>query len=384
MIRVTYMIDHLFEVEGGGEQALLRILRHLPRRRFRPSVVTFIIKPRTREILRQLECPLYVFPVRRTYGWTGLNAAWRIRNLFRTEKPDIVHTFFETSNTWGGLVTKLSFGPVLVSSRRDMGILQAPKHRMAYKLVNMLSDRVQAVSGEVRRACIEREGITPRKVCTVYNGIDLAGIDHTEAGGSLRAGPGLNRPSHIVTTVANIRRVKGLDTFVRAADIVRRRFESVLFLVVGAPNEQPHFQELQLLVRDLGLERNVAFLGKVDDVVPLLKQSDVFCLLSRSEGFSNALLEAMACGLPCVVTRVGGSPEAIREGENGYLVPTDDAITVASRVITLLETPEKADHFGRLARKTVEDNFTINHMLDQLTTLYNDVLRRPTISGSLM
>jgi len=383
MIRVTYMIDHLFEVEGGGEQALLRILRYLPRRRFRPSVVTFIVKPRTREILRQLECPLYVFPLRRTYDWTGLSAAWRIRNLFRIEKPDIVHTFFETSNTWGGLVTKLSFGPLLVSSRRDMGILQSPKHRMAYKLVNILSDRVQAVSREVRRACIEREGIAPGKVCTVYNGIDLARIDLTEAGGSLPARPGLNRASHIVTTVANIRRVKGLDTFIKAADIVRRRFESVLFVVIGAPNERRYFEELQLLVRDLGLERNVAFLGQVDDVVPFLKQSNVFCLLSHSEGFSNALLEAMACGLPCVVTRVGGSPEAIREGENGYLVPTDDAITVASRITTLLEARGKADQFGRLARKTVEDKFTIDRMLDQLTALYDDVLRRPRISGSL-
>lgn len=374
LIRITYMIDHLFNVEGGGELALLRILHHLPRCRFRPSVVTFNVKPRTREILQQLECPLYVFPVQRTYGWTGLRAALRIRSLLRREKPDIVHTFFETSNTWGGLITKLSFGPVLVSSRRDMGVLRSPKHRIAYRLVNILSDRVQAVSNEVRRLCIENEGIRPTKVFTIYNGIDLAKADLEQATDSFRARMGLHRASHVVTTVANIRRVKGLETFIKTAAIVRRRFESVLFVVAGRTHERLYFEELQLLVKDLGLEESVSFLGMVDDVFPLLKCTDVFCLLSRSEGFSNALLEAMACGLPCVATPVGGNPEAISDGVSGYLVPSEDPVAAANRIIALLEAPERAKQLGREARKTVEAHFTVHHMIDELTQFYESLL----------
>ena len=185
---------------------------------------------------------------------------------------------------------------------------------------------------------------------------------------------GLGSASHIVTTVANIREVKGLDTLLRTADIVRRRFESVLFVIVGHSNDRPHFSELQQLVKDLGLERNVRFLGPLEDVFSLLKISDVFCLLSRSEGFSNALLEAMACELPCVATRVGGNPEAITDGEDGFLVPSENPEAAANQVVKLLEKPEYAKRIGREARKTVESNFTVKIMIEQLTALYDKLL----------
>jgi glycosyltransferase involved in cell wall biosynthesis len=372
--RVTYMIDHLYSLEGGGEQALLRIIRHLPRNRFQPSVVTFNVKPRTFEILRELDCPLSVFPVRHTYDWEGLNTALRIRGFLRAERPDIVHTFFESSNTWGGLITKLSFGPLLVSSRRDMGILRSSKHRIAYKLVNILSDGVLAVSKEVRRMCVETEGVNPGKVFTVYNGVDIGKVNSVSGDSLVKLKYGLGGASHIVTTVANIREVKGLDTLLRTADIVRRKFGSVVFVIVGRSNEVPHFNELQQLVKDLGLESNVRFLGPLEDVFSLLKVSDVFCLLSRSEGFSNALLEAMACELPCVATCVGGNPEAITDGEDGFLVPSENPEAAASQVASLLEEPEYAKAIGRKARKTVESNFTVKIMIEQLTALYDNLL----------
>lgn len=372
---VIYMIDHLYNVEGGGEQALFRIIEHLPRDRFQPSVVTFNVKPRSEQILRELECPLHVFPVRRTYGLTGLNAALKIRGLFRDERPDIVHTFFETSNTWGGFVTKLSFGPLLVSSRRDMGVLRSTKHRLAYKLINHLSDGVQAVSAEVKRMCIEKESINPGSVFTVYNGIDIARADRADSSSAVKRGFELEGASHVVATIANVRKVKGLDTLLKTADIVRRQFRSVIFAIAGRCDGTHHFAQLQRTIKDLGLESNVRFLGPLEDVFPLLKVSDVFCLLSRSEGFSNALLEAMACRLPCVVTRVGGNPEAITDGENGFLVPGEDAAAAADRVVKLLQTPEYAREIGRKARRTVETKFTVENMIDQLTGFYDHLLK---------
>jgi len=373
-VRVTYIIDHLHNISAGGEQALLRIIRHLPRDRFTPSVVTFKVKPRSVQILQELECPLHVFPIQRTYDWAGMKAALRIRRLLATEFPSIVHTFFETSNIWGGLITKLSFGPKLVSSRRDMGVLRKTKHRLAYKLMNVLSDRVLAVSEEVSRVCIEREGIRAAKVFTVYNGVDLALVDCADDGFALREKLGLDGASHLITTVANIRRVKALDVFIKAAAIVCSKFKSAVFVIAGWPNEPQYFDELQQLITKLDLENNVRFLGEVEDVFPLLKQSDVFCLLSRSEGFSNALLEAMACRLPCVASRIGGNTEAIDDQRNGYLVPTEDAKAAADRIAKLLEAPQIAREIGQAARRTIESKFTVGMMMDQVTALYASLL----------
>jgi L-malate glycosyltransferase len=373
-VPVTYIIDHLHNIRAGGEQALLRIIRHLPRDRFQPSVVTFNVKPSSVQILRELECPLHVFPIQRTYDWAGFATALRLRSLLAVKGPSIVHTFFETSNIWGGLITKLSFGPMLVSSRRDMGVLRATKHRFAYKLINVLSDRVLAVSNEVRRLCIEREGIRAGKVSTVYNGVDLSCVDRAEDRFPLKEKLRIRGGSPVVTTVANIRRIKGLDVFIKAAAIVHSRFRFAVFVVAGWPNEPKYFDELQQLVAALGLQNNFYFLGEVEDVFPLLKQSDVFCLLSRSEGFSNALLEAMACRLPCVATRVGGNAEAIDDGSNGYLVSAEDPKAAAERVTMLLESRERAREIGEAARRTIEARFTVQTMIDQLTDLYDGLL----------
>ncbi len=373
-VRVTYIIDHLCNIRAGGEQALLRIIRHLPRDRFQPSVVTFSVKPLSVQLLQELECPLHVFPIERTYNWHGFREALRLRNLLKVECPSIVHTFFETSNIWGGLVTKLSFGPKLVSSRRDMGFLRSTKHRLAYKLINVLSDRVLAVSREVSRFCVEQDGVRADKVLTIYNGVDLTSVDRADEGFDLRQKLGLGRASPIVVAVANIRRIKALDVFIQAAAILHSKFKSAVFVIAGWPNEPQYFTELQQLVENLALQNNVFFLGEVEDIFPLLKQSDVFCLLSRSEGFSNALLEAMACRLPCVATDIGGNMEAIIDGRNGYLVPVEDAKTAADRVAMLLQSPELARHMGQEARRTIEAQFTMKDMIRKLTQSYMDLL----------
>ena len=131
------------------------------------------------------------------------------------------------------------------------------------------------------------------------------------------------------------------------------------------------------MIRSLGLERrSKKLLGFVGDPVPLLKMSDAFCLLSRSEGFCNALLEAMACGVPSVVTRVGGNPEAINDGENGFLVPVEDDAAAAERLLTLLRNPEQAAQMGERGRNSVETRFSAEAMIQKLITVYRDLLAK--------
>jgi glycosyltransferase involved in cell wall biosynthesis len=102
--------------------------------------------------------------------------------------------------------------------------------------------------------------------------------------------------------------------------------------------------------------------------------SAAFCLLSRSEGFSNALLEAMAAGIPPVVTSVGGNPEAINDGENGFLVPTEDAGSAADRLLFLLRNPEKAMQIGNAARLGAQTRFSNDSMIKQLINVYSELM----------
>lgn len=372
---VLFLIDQLC-VPGGGERVLLNMVRFLPRQKYRCSLATFQLDSAV-PLFREIACPVHVFPLRRTYGWSGLRAARDLRALIRSQRVDIVHTFFETSDIWGGLVAKLSGCPLLISGRRDMGILRSAKHRLAHRLVDPLFDRVLTVSDEVRNFCIRQDGLDPTRVVTVYNGIALEPTRPPIGQAALRRRLGLPEAAPLITAVGHIRRVKGFDTFVRAAAVVRRELPQATFLVVGDPHPQEpdHLPELQQLARSLGLTDALHFPGATDDVRPLLRISDVFCLPSRSEGFSNALVEAMACGLPCVVTRVGGNAEAVEDGVTGFVVRRDDPELMAAQILRLLRDPQAARRMGEAGRTRVEEKFTLEAMMANLTAVYDSLLR---------
>lgn len=366
---VLFLIDHLMAL-GGGETNLLKVVQLMPPELVRCSIATFRIKL---EIRQSISAPVYVFPWKRFFHLDAWRAAMALRKLIRTEKIDIVQTYFETSNLWGGLVAKLS-GALLLSSRRDMGILRKSKHALAYRFVNKISDRVLAVSEEVKRFCVDADRMDPDKVSVVYNGVDLRHIAAENSFGNSFGEAEWAKAPHIVTCVANIRRVKGIDVLIKTAQRVCRELPNAVFVVAGSLYERDYAEEMQAMIRSLGLEKNVKLLGFVGDPVPLLKMSSAFCLLSRSEGFSNALLEAMACGVPAVVTRVGGNPEAITDGENGFLVPVEDDAAAAEKLLALLRDPARRAQIGESGRNSVQTRFSAEVMIRRLIGVYRDML----------
>jgi len=366
---VLFLIDHLLAL-GGGETNLLRVVQWMPPEQVRCSVATFRIKP---EIRQSISVPIYVFPWKRFFHLDAWRAAVALRKLIKAEKIDIVQTYFETSNLWGGVVAKLS-GALLLSSRRDMGILRKSKHALAYRVVNRISDRVLAVSEGVKKFCVDADQLDPNKVSVVYNGVDLKHIAAGNSDVNPFADADWAKAPHIVTCVANIRKVKGIDVLIRTAQRVCRELPNAVFVVAGSLWDRACTEEMQAMIRSLGLEKNVNLLGFVENPVPLLKMSSAFCLLSRSEGFSNALLEAMACGVPAVVTSVGGNPEAIIDGEDGFLVPVEDDAAAAEKLLTLLRDPERAAKIGESGRNSVQTRFSAEVMIRNLIGVYRDML----------
>jgi glycosyltransferase involved in cell wall biosynthesis len=349
------------------------MIRRLPSDRFRCSVVTFQIEPGLKAF-ENGSSPIRVLPLRRTYDFGAIKTALRFRDIIRRENVSIVHTFFETSDLWAAPIARLSGCPVLVSSRRDMGILRTRKHHFAYPIVNRLFDRVLTVSDEVRSYALNHDHLAPQRVETLYNGVDLEALDVKAAEVSPLLGLGLKSTSLVVSTLGNIRHVKGIDIFARAAARVCHVYPDAVFLVVGGVLEPETFRKLQALVDSLGIKDNFRFLGTMSNPYPVLAASDVFCLPSRSEGFSNALIEAMGSRLPCVATRVGGNAEALTEGVNGFLVENEDTDAMADRLLRLLRDPNLRRGMGQAARRTVETRFSMNAMMSRLTEIYRELL----------
>ena len=181
----------------------------------------------------------------------------------------------------------------------------------------------------------------------------------------------------IITSVGNIRHVKGFDVLIRAAALVREHYPEALFLIAGrsTDGEAECLRGLEELRDKLTLNNEVRFVGPVDDVPGFLRQSTVFCLLSRSEGFSNALLEAMACGLPSVVANVGGNAEAIEDGISGFVVNSEDHSAAAERICRILADAALAKRLGNNAQESVRTRFGPTEVISQLVSVYDSLLR---------
>lgn len=370
--QILYVVDQLCQL-GGAERALLQIVHRLSSERFRASIVTFEINQRL-EPLSKLTGRLHVLPLRKTYDLNAAKMALQFRRILKSENITIVHTFFETSDIWAASIAKLSGCPILISSRRDMGILRARKHQFAYPFVNRFFDRVLAVSDEVRAYCIQHDHLSPDRVETLYNGVDMAELDSKAAEGNARQQLGLPAEVPIISTLANIRSIKGIDVLVSAARLVRNEFPEAVFLVVGRVLEPETMAALLKLVTSSHMERSIQFVGEMTNPFPVLRASNVFCLPSRNEGFSNALIEGMGCGLPCVATRVGGNAEALQEGKSGYLVASEDFEAMADRILRLLRNPVMARRMGETARETVKARFSIEAMMNRLMGIYDELL----------
>jgi glycosyltransferase involved in cell wall biosynthesis len=363
---VLLVLDQFPKTLGGGERVALRLASLLPNYGFRASILTFFIHPES-TVLQSAPCPVYLLPMQRTYDLTALRAAFAFSNLLTEQRVRIVQTFFESSDIWAGFVTKAMSHAKLIWSRRDMGILRARKHRIAYRLMAGLPDAVFAVSEQVRRYSIDIDRIAPARVETIYNGLNLADW-HSPAARSNPDG------TTLIATVGNIRRVKGHDIFIRAASAIVAKFPNASFSIAGDVLEPDYFEELKQLAHDLGLTGRIHFAGGVVDLREYLSQADIFVLPSRSEGFSNAIVEAMAASLPVVATDVGGNAEAVVDGVTGFIVPPEDPDALAAAILRLLSDPALAHAMGADGRARASETFTTEAMMERIVASYNRLL----------
>lgn len=361
---VLLVVDQFPKSLGGGERIVLRLAALLPQYGYRVSILTFLIHPESSVLTTPPPCPIYILPLRRTYDFTAFRAALELRRFIRQRKIQIVQTFFESSDIWAGFVVKTLSNVRLVWSRRDMGILRSTKHTLSYRLMAGAPDRVFAVSEQVRRHCIEIDRVNPARVETIYNGLDL--------GGSVKAAK--TSGEFLITSVGNVRHVKGHDVFIKAAAAVVQRFPQVSFSIAGEVLEPEYFAELQGLVRDLKLSERFHFVGGIANIPEHLSSADIFVLPSRSEGFSNAIIEAMAASLPVIATDVGGNAEAVKDGVSGFIVPPEDSAALAEAICRLLDDPSQARRMGAAGKTLVAEKFTTSAMMSRIRAAYAKLL----------
>ncbi len=362
---------------GGTERQLVELARGLDRTRFEPIVCCLSSAGPLEPLLRASGIPVHVvgFPtLRRSVpelartGVRALASMRRLRALVRRHRPDVLHGFLFWAYAIGALVARSAGVPVVLGSRRSLGLFKAsrPHYLLLERLTNRLTDLVIANSEAVRQDAIRQERLPPDKVIVVHNGVDLDrfGGAPDEA---LRARLGLADRGPVAAVVANFIHYKGHEAFLESWAAVTRKLPRATVLLVG---DGPTRGAAERQAASLGLEDSVRFLGRRADVPALLALADVVVHPSTEEGFSNAILEAMAAGKPVVAARVGGNPEAVVDGETGLLVPLGDAEALAAATVRLLADPGEARRLGAAGRGRAAKLFALTTMVGAYEALY--------------
>lgn len=307
-----------------------------------------------------------------------LEALGCVRALFgilRKERPDILHAYLPAANVIGPIAARLSRVRRVIVSKRALADYKEgfPLLRKVESLGNRLADVVSVNSDAVRKDVERTERNWEGKFRKIYNGVAPIESWTPEETRAFRRREGIPGDALVALCVSNFYPYKGHEELVEAAARVVPAFPKVIFLMVG--RDSGTMEATRTRVRERGIEGSVRFVGGRTDVPNLLRASDLFVHPSREEGFSNAILEAMAAGLPVVACDVGGNPEAVVDGRTGRLVPPRDPERFAGAMVELIADESKRKIFGEAGLRRAAERFSLDRMVGEMESLYESLAR---------
>lgn len=347
----------------GGALQVYYLLRGLKERGFRNILVcpeASAIAEAARDVAEVIALPMA--------GDLDLRFIARLRRAIRETRPGLVHLHSRRgADVLGGIAARLEKIPVILTRRVDN-----PEPRLLARLKYRLYDRVLTISEGIRRVLIA-EGVPAGKVECVHSAVDSArfrpGCDRTWFNATFGLEPG----DRIVGMVAQFIERKGHRHLLAAISTLAREFPRLRVLLFG---KGPLQAGVAAHTRDRGLEGCVRFGGFRDDLERVLPCLEILVHPAEMEGLGVSLLQAAACAVPIVASAAGGIPEAVRQGENGLLVPPADPAALTAALAELLRDPDKARRLGGGGRRLVEREFSIAAMVDGNRRVYRELLGR--------
>lgn len=350
----------------GAEQLLLDISRHINYKKFSFSIVLLSdFGPLTDEFVK-LGIEVVLIPKK---SRKDLTVIYRLAKFWRERKFDIVHTHLFTADLWGRLAGLLSEVPIVSTSHTTSDPNIGRLGGMLDRILGFRNDFVICVSEAVRQYRQKVAKFSAKKLLLVENGIDLDRFDHFSSRETMCDQLGLDPTKRWLVIVGRLVSLKGHRYLFDALSLLMESFPSLGLLVVGEGEDE---RELKIHAEKLEIAKHVVFLGLRRDVPEILNLSEIFILPSSREGLPIVLLEAMAAGLPVVVTPVGGIPEVVEEGKTGLFVRQDGA-SIARALRILLEDPCLAHSLGARGRAVIKERFDIRRVAKKYEELYEEV-----------
>ncbi|MGH2817500.1 MAG: glycosyltransferase [Actinomycetota bacterium] len=368
MKRVVLLIKGLGR--GGAEQLLVSAAPYLDRSRFEYEVA-YLLPHKDALVgeLQQAGLRVHCLGGARGASWVG-----HLRSLVSKGGFHLVHAHSPYAAIGARLAFSRHRGPRIVYTEHNVWDRYHPVTYWANLLTYHRNHHVLAVSDHVRasvRYPAPLRFLRMPPVETRYYGIDRTSVARWGMADGVREELGIPDGAPVVGTVANFKVGKGHMQLLDAAATVRRAVPDVRFVVVGQGVLEP---EVRRRAGDLGLDGTVVFTGFREDATRIMGAFDVLAIPSQYDGLSIALLEAMSLGKPAVITRAGGNPEVVEDGEHGLVVPAAEPDALADGIVTVLQDPALRERLGKAARRRAQD-FDIRAAVYRSEELYEELLQ---------
>jgi N-acetyl-alpha-D-glucosaminyl L-malate synthase BshA len=314
--------------------------------------------------------PLFEFPP------YDLALAVRMHEVVRTHGLELLHCHYAIPHATSAWIAR----EMLRETNEDVRLVttlhgtditivgQDPSFYAITKFSIEKSDHITAVSEYLRDETVRAFGCTGCDVGVIHNFIDPDVYNREKYPPVLKDQLGQSRP--VLMHVSNFRAVKRVRDVVRVFAEVNKEKPSVLVMIGDGPDRPAAEEE----ARAFGVEGSVSFLGKLDQIAPLLAAADLFILPSQTESFGLSALEALASGVPVIGTKAGGLPEVIRDGETGVLCGVGDVAGMAAAALEILQDPERWSAMSGLAASDARERFARDAVVGQYETLYRRAL----------
>lgn len=364
VVHVIYRLDM-----GGMESGLINLINRLPPSRFSHTIVCLTHATDFKDRIRQNN--VRIIEMNKAEGKTpGIYR--RIYLELKRLDADILHTrnLGTLDLNWSGLAARI---PVRIHGEHGWDVADPQGQSLKYKLVRKVCDsaiyRYVAVSKDIRRWLRDVIGIPSEKIVQIYNGVDT---EKFAAKGMVATIP-FSKPMKIVFgTVGRQDAIKGLGVLLDAIKLVfeerpeYREYVGVVLAGIG-----PESERCREKISCLDIEENVFMAGQVEDVPALLRKLDFYVQTSLNEGISNTILEAKATGLAVICTDVGGNPEIVRHGEDGYLIRRNDCENLADNIRRYIDDGPLRNQHGLAGRIDVTKRFSLTAMTNAYAELYS-------------
>jgi glycosyltransferase involved in cell wall biosynthesis len=349
---------------GGLQRVIVNICRTIDREKFDISVLCLRELGCFTEEVKALGIPVTHIPQK---NGTDYLSFLKVADYFRTIKPDVIHTH-NTQPFMDGTIAALLTGVKRIIHTDHARSFPDKWRYMAIEwFMSQFAYKVVGVSDHTSQNLMKYEKISPKKIVTIPNGIDPTPFDITIDEKKKRKELGLPENGPVLGVAVRLSEQKGLTFLLKAMPEIINKFPNVSLLIAGdGPLKETLIEE----TKQLGVEKNVYFLGMRHDTAELLKLFDLYVLPSLWEGLPMIILEAMAAGCPIVATDVGGVGTAVRDGINGMLIQSSEINTLGKTITDLLNDKAMCTSFSVKTRAIFDKEFSAKYMTQMYQQLY--------------